>query len=111
MNLKGKTALVTGASSGIGAAIARQLAAIGSDLVITARRKENLDALAKELTERHGVTVDVLPADLSEPDAAKALFDATEGAGKPIDILVNNAGYGIQSHLADSDLDHLLRMF
>jgi short-subunit dehydrogenase len=93
MNLKGQTALVTGASSGIGVHFARQLAARGANLVITARRKELLDKLAADLQERHGVQVTCLPMDLARPDAAKQLFDQTEGAGKPIDILINNAGF------------------
>jgi short-subunit dehydrogenase len=93
MDVKGQTALVTGASSGIGVHFAKQLAARGVNLVITARRKELLDKLAADLQEHHGVQVTCLPMDLSPPDAAKKLFDQTEGAGKPIDILINNAGF------------------
>jgi len=93
MKTQNKTALVTGASSGIGAQFAKQLAARGVNLVITARRKELLDDLAADLSERHGVQVTCLPMDLSEPGSAKKLFDQTEGAGKPIDILINNAGF------------------
>jgi len=93
MDVKGQTALVTGASSGIGAHFAGQLAARGVNLIITARRKELLDKLAAELRERHGVQVTCLPLDLSDPASAKTLFDHTEGAGKPVDILINNAGF------------------
>src|SRR5678815_2051856 len=92
MDLKGQTALVTGASSGIGVAFARQLAASGANLVITARRKENLESLAKELGEKHGVEVEIVVLDLSEPGSPAKLWEATEGAGKKIDVLVNNAG-------------------
>jgi len=93
MNLKGQTALVTGASSGIGVHFAGQLAARGVNLVVTARRAELLDKLAADLSGRHGVQVTCLPMDLAEPGAAKQLFEQTEGAGKPIDILINNAGF------------------
>lgn len=93
MNLKGRTALVTGASSGLGVHFAGQLAARGVNLVITARRAERLEKLAADLSRQFSVEVTCLPLDLSEPDAAKKLFDQTEGAGKPIDILINNAGF------------------
>lgn len=96
MDLKGRTALVTGASSGIGVSFARQLAASGANLIVTARRKDRLDALAKELRATHGIEVTVVALDLGTADAPKALFDATEGAGKAVDVLVNNAGFGTQ---------------
>ena len=86
----GKRALVTGASSGIGAAIARELAALGVDLVLTARRRDALDAVAATCK---GVKVEIVTADLGQPDAARALWDAAT-AGGPIDILINNAGFG-----------------
>jgi short-subunit dehydrogenase len=91
--LKGKLALVTGASSGMGACFARQLAARGSDLVITARREDRLKALAAEITSEHGVSVTILPLDISKPDAPRVLFSKTEEAGRPVDVLVNNAGF------------------
>ncbi|MBW8756841.1 MAG: SDR family oxidoreductase [Burkholderiales bacterium] len=88
--LIGKRALVTGASSGIGAAIARELAALGIDLVLTARRRDALEAVAANC---QGVKVDIVTADLGKPDAARTLWaDAT--ANGPIDILINNAGFG-----------------
>lgn len=92
--LSGWRALVTGASSGIGAALAGQLAARGADLVLTARREDRLLALAHDLGERHEVDVRVVAADLADPASAKALFDRTEGEGVAIDLLVNNAGLG-----------------
>ena len=89
----GKRALVTGASSGIGAAIARELAALGVDLVLTARRRDALDAVAASCKGVNGVRVEIITADLGKPDAARALWvDAT--AGGTIDILINNAGFG-----------------
>ncbi len=85
-----KRALVTGASSGIGAAIARELAMLGIDLVLTARRREALDAVAASC---HGVKVEIVTADLGQPGAAHTLWAAAT-AGGPIDILINNAGFG-----------------
>jgi short-subunit dehydrogenase len=102
-DLKGRRALVTGASSGLGVAFARLLAARGADLVITARRADNLHALAKEIGERHGVDVLVVPLDLAQPGAAEALWTATEGAGHPVDVLVNNAGWGNYQRFLDTD--------
>lgn len=89
-------ALVTGASSGIGVEFARLLAEQGHDLVITARREDRLNELAEEIREAHGVEVEVVPADLGDPDAPLSLFEKTEGEGKPIDVLINNAGFGTQ---------------
>lgn len=100
--LGGKRALVTGASSGIGAALARELAALGASLVITARREDRLSALADELRSAHGVEVDVEAADLADSAAPEKLHAATEGAGKSVDILVNNAGLGAYSQFIDA---------
>lgn len=99
--LKGRTALVTGASSGIGDHFARQLAARGMNLVITARRADRLEALAGELRATHSVEVDVVPLDLGQPGAASELFEKVEGAGKRVDVLINNAGFGTQEHFVD----------
>ena len=107
--LKGKTALVTGASSGLGAAFARQLAAMGADLVITARRVENLEALARELEERHGIKVTVVGLDLSEPGAPAMLYAATEGKGQRVDVLINNAGGGLHQKFADAPWEKIAR--
>ncbi len=90
--LTGKRALVTGASSGIGAAIARELAARGANLVLTARRRDQLEAVAVAC-RTHGVTVDVITADLGRPAAAGTLWDAA-AAGGPIKVCINNAGFG-----------------
>lgn len=91
---QGCWALVTGASSGIGAAIAGELAEAGVHLVLTARRQERLEALASQLAAMRGIQTRVIAADLNEEDSPQKLFDATEGAGIPIDLLINNAGFG-----------------
>jgi hypothetical protein len=87
------TALVTGASSGIGETFARVLAARGMDVVLTARSLDRLEALAAELRTRCGVEAHVIAADLAQPDGAQQLFDATEARGLRINLLVNNAGF------------------
>ena len=87
--------LVTGASAGIGAAFARELAARGHDLVLTARRVERLTELAEELRTRHSCTVTVLPADLADPTAVASLCRELQARGLAVDWLINNAGYGV----------------
>ena len=91
----GRTALVTGASSGIGAAFARVLAARGYRLVLTARRADRLESLASELRDRHGVEADIIGADLSDPAAPARLAADLLRRGLQVDLLVNNAGYGV----------------
>ncbi len=96
------TALVTGASSGIGRAMARQLAARGADVVITARRAAVLEALATELRVLASkAKVTVIPLDLSSAAAAAELYERTEGAGMTIDVLINNAGAGTHQEFID----------
>jgi len=87
--------LVTGASAGIGAALARVFAANAFDIVLTARRRERLEALGAELRERHGCGVHVIPADLADPGAPERLVREIASAGLRVDALVNNAGYGL----------------
>jgi short-subunit dehydrogenase len=94
-------ALITGASSGIGAAIAREYARRGKPLVLTARRTERLQALAEEL--RVLVPCEVISADLSDPDAPTRLFAATQARGLFVDTLVNNAGYGVPGRYLSKD--------
>ncbi|MFP4002681.1 MAG: SDR family NAD(P)-dependent oxidoreductase [Alphaproteobacteria bacterium] len=90
-----RTALITGASAGIGAAFAREYARHGWDLVLTARREQRLLELADELKDRHGTEAAVLTADLADPSAPDKLAEALHGRGLQVDALVNNAGYGI----------------
>lgn len=92
---EGRTALVTGASAGIGAAFARLLAARGYRVVVTARRGDRLRALAAELQATCGVRALALPADLAAPDAASRLLASVAADGLAVDVLVNNAGYGV----------------
>jgi len=91
-------ALVTGASAGIGAAFARELAARGCNLVLTARRRERLDELAAELASRNAVRVECVAADLADPQAPAQLCGEIARRGIVIDTLVNNAGYGLPGH-------------
>ena len=87
------TALITGASGGIGEAFARQLAALGKDLVLVARSEDKLNALARELASLHDVQAHVVLADLARPGSASALYAETQRLGLDIDLLVNNAGF------------------
>src|SRR5215472_4651948 len=105
-----ETALVTGASTGIGYELARVLAANGHPLVIVARDREKLNALAGELQSEYGVPVGVFARDLSEPGAAEALWSEVSGSKIKIDILVNNAGVGAYGEFQNTSLEELERM-
>jgi short-subunit dehydrogenase len=89
------TALVTGASAGIGRAFATEFAKYGYNLVLTARREARLQEVAQEIAARHHVGTTVIPADLADPQAPAALMAAIEAKGISIDALVNNAGFGV----------------
>lgn len=102
-----KWALVTGASAGIGVALARELATHGARLILTARRLDRLDTLAAELRS-HGADVRTVPADLNDPAAPRQIYDATEGAGLPVDILINNAGLGLFGEFRTNPVDQEL---
>lgn len=98
------TALITGASSGIGAELARIHAAKGGNLVLVARREEVLNQLKAELEQAHGITATVIGADLAQPEAANQIFAATAAAGIQVDILMNNAGFGGHGKFYERDL-------
>lgn len=97
----GSTALITGASSGIGKAYAESLAAEGVNLILVARRESVLHDIAEELIARYQVSVQVVAQDLIAHDAADRIFDKVEGH---VDILINNAGYGSYGHFDDMDI-------
>ncbi len=88
-------ALITGASSGIGAAFARAYARRGVDVALVARRVDRLNRLADEIARTNGVKAIVLPADLSASDAPQTIFREIKARGRTVDILVNNAGFGV----------------
>lgn len=103
-------AVVTGASSGIGAALARLLAESGHDLFLVARRGDALSRLAEGLAKTNGIDASFLAADLGTPEGREALFAGTEGAGRVVSILVNNAGFGLNGPEAELPLDRVLSM-
>ena len=105
-SLQGSVALVTGASSGIGKALARRLAEDGLGLVLVARDHAALTALAQELTAQYGVKATVIAMDLTQRSAPAAIFQATEAAGITVDVLVNNAGFGVHGPFATTTLAH-----
>jgi short-subunit dehydrogenase len=99
---KGRWALVTGASAGIGSAFAQVFAEHGFSLVLSARREDRLRELARELEDRHGVGTLVVPDDLADPLAPQRIYQACETKGVTVDALVNNAGYGARNSFSDA---------
>lgn len=97
------TALITGASAGIGAAMARQLASEGMNLILTARREDRLQLLADELRKAHGTHTTILTADLSLPEAVARLCEEIHELDLTVDWLVNNAGYGVGGSYLSND--------
>jgi short-subunit dehydrogenase len=106
---EGQRVLVTGASSGIGRALAERVAAEGGDLVLVARREGLLREHGEQLASCYGARVEVLAADLGDTGAAARIVDVLAGKGIEIDVLVNNAGLGIHGDLADADPDEVSR--
>lgn len=101
----GTTALITGASSGLGAAFAQQLAERGANLVLVARRRQKLDETARELQSRHGIRITVYDTDLAQPGAGIALAERLANDGVRVDTLINNAGVGTHGDFVAQDAD------
>ena len=120
-----KTALVTGASGGIGFELAEQLASNGYNLILIARSKEKMKKIKEELEEKYGVSVEIIVKDLAQLEAPKEIFDRLKENGVTVDVLVNNAGVGyhgffheieIEKHFNIIDLNiktpvYLMRLF
>jgi uncharacterized protein len=105
------TALITGGTSGIGAAFARALAARGHDLVLVARNSDRLSEMSTELKERYAVSVETIVADLAVRDEVVGIAERLTSVERPIDVLINNAGFGIRARLTDADttpLEHAI---
>ena len=103
IDYRGSTVLITGASSGLGAEFAAQLAARGAHLILVARRADRLETLKADLATRHNVTVTAIPADLTAAGAASTLATKITKLGLPVHSLINNAGFGSHNLFEDED--------
>ena len=108
--LRGKTALITGASSGIGADFAGELAARGCNLILSARRVDRLQELQKEIAARYRVEADYVAADLAAPDAPQRLYDGVKAMGRVVDALINNAGYAVYGQFQTTEWERMRSM-
>ena len=109
-NWRDKWALITGASAGIGVALAKELAIGGTNLVLTARRKDRLEELARILSATYKISTKVFPADLADANAPERIFAFTKQKGIEIDLLINNAGFGQYGELHSVEKQRLLDM-
>ena len=109
-NWRKKWALITGASAGIGVALAEELASSGTNLVLTARRKDRLEELARRLTATYKINTEVFPADLADANAPERIFAFTKEKGIEIDLLINNAGFGQYGEFPTVEKQRLLDM-
>jgi short-subunit dehydrogenase len=106
----GKWAMVTGASAGIGTALAGELARGGTNLVLTARRRERLEELAQKLSAAHKIQTRIFIADLTEADAPEKIFQFTKQQGVEIELLINNAGFGVYGEFQTAETHRLTEM-
>lgn len=109
-NWSGKWALISGASAGIGVAFAEELASGGTNLVLTARRKDRLEELARRLTASYKVNTEVFSADLADSNAPEKIFAFTKQKGIEIELLINNAGFGQYGEFPSIEKQRLLDM-
>jgi len=109
-NWRGRWALVTGASAGIGVALAKELASLGAHLVLTARREDRLQELSRTLRQTHGIQTEMIPADLAQPGAPDQIRTFTQQKGIVVELLINNAGFGQHGELTQVDVGRLLEM-
>src|SRR6202795_4851086 len=107
---RGKWALITGASAGIGVALAKELAAGGANLFLTARRQERLEELSRELAAKHNIKTSIFAADLAEGTVPEKIYAFTRAQGISIELLVNNAGFGAYGELPSVEVRRLLDM-
>jgi uncharacterized protein len=107
---EGKWALVTGASAGIGKALAAELAAGGTNLILTARRRDRLAELAKQFHTEYKINAEIFEADLAHPSAPSEIFQITKEKGIAVDLLINNAGFGQYGEVASVEPQRLLDM-
>lgn len=106
----GKWALITGASAGIGWALAEQLAEGGANLVLTARRADRLEKLAADLSAKNKIRTEIVAADLTKPQAAGEIYKFTSGKGLEIELLVNNAGFGAFGYIYEIPAETMAEM-
>lgn len=104
------TALITGASAGIGAELAKVFAAKKHDVVLVARRRDALEALAGALEGKHGIKATVIVEDLGDPDAPERIFAAVRDAGIDVEVLVNNAGFGLGGEFSETPIEREIDM-
>src|SRR4051794_14247505 len=105
-----QTALITGASSGIGLDLARLFAGDGYDLLLVARNADKLGEIATELSSKHPIHAMAVPIDLSDPAAPEELFHVIDEQGIAVDVLVNNAGFGTHGPFAEADGEAQVRI-
>lgn len=106
----GHWAIITGASSGIGKALAYEFAAGGFNLLLTARNEAALKTVAQDCTGKYGVEVAVVPADLSQPASVDGLIAALDGKGRRYEVLVNNAGFSVHGGFASGDIEQNIQL-